>query len=199
MQTTEDFQDMKNIKLIGAICGAFLLASGHAAAQGIFDPLPIVAQESAVIGPDGTYYTLLPGANSTVQSPSTDLVAVGITGTGTKWTASLSGRIGQVLPGLTTVFVVETTSSGTGRNTTTTTTVALLSADSGTPPTSNATITPAGTISDIQVRSINGADYLYINSVATSSSTSGISTTCTTSRTLTIYSASGAVVKSVAL
>lgn len=105
MQTTEDFQDMNNIKLIGAICGAFLLASGHAAAQGIFDPLPNVAQESAVIGPDGTYYTLLPGANSTVQSPSTDLVAVGITGTGTKWTASLSGRIGQVLPGSTTVFV----------------------------------------------------------------------------------------------
>lgn len=77
--------------------------------------------------------------------------------------------------------------------------MALLSAASGTPPTSNATITPAGTISDIQVRSINGADYLYINSVATSSSTSGNSATFTTSRTLTIYSASGAVVKSVAL
>ncbi len=192
---------MQKMKAFAAISAAFVLLSVPAAAQGIFDPLPNVIQGggSTVIGPDGTYYALVPGASSTPQSPSTDLVAVGVTGSGTKWTATLSGRVGQVLPGATTVFVVESTTSGTGRNSTTTTTVALLSAASGAPPSSNATITPAGSISDIEVRNISGADYLYIYSVATSTSTSGNSTTFTTSRTLTIYSATGAVIKTVTL
>jgi len=199
MLTTEDSNsDMQKIKVFTTICAAVAL-SIPAAAQGIFDSLPNVAQGGTVIGPDGTYYALVPGANSTPESPSSDLVAAGMTGSGTKWTATLNGRVGQVLPGLTTVFVVETTTSGSGRNTTTTTSVALLSAASGTPPSSNATITPAGTISDIEVRNINGADYLYIYSVATSSSTSGNSTTFSTTRTLTIYSSTGTVLKTVSL
>jgi hypothetical protein len=67
--------------------------------------------------------------------------------------------------GATTVFVVQSVTSGNGRNSTTTTAVLLLSAATGSHTTS---ITPAGTISDIDAP-------------------------------LTIYSATGAVIKNAAL
>ena len=188
---------MRKIKLFGAACAALLLVSAHANAQGIFKSILTPAVGETTIGPDGTYYAVVAGTGSTVQAPVTDLMAVGLAATpATKWSVTLNGHVGQVLPGATTVYVVETTTSGTGRNATITTTVALLSAATGV---QTGTITPTGSISDIEVRTINGTDYLYIYTTTTTSSTSGNTTSFTTTRTLTIYSSTGSVIKSVTL
>ena len=191
---------MRFMRYFGLIPAALLLASTHVAAQGIFDPLPVVSAGGTVIGPDGSFYALLPGANSTFQNPSTDLVAVGVGGAASstpKWTATLTGRVGQVLPGSTTVFVVETTTSGSGRNTVSTTAIALYSAATGAKQSTS--ISPAGPIVDIQVRNIGGSDYLYVYTISSASSTAGGTTTFTTMRTLTVYTATGTVFETVPL
>jgi hypothetical protein len=158
-------------------------------------------QGSNAIGPDGTYYALVPAAGSTMQTPMTDLVAIGPpSAPATKWSATLSGEIGQILPGTTDVYVVQTVVTGSGRSATSTTSVLVLSVASGSQGTP---ITPAGTIEDIEVRTITGStgtssDYLYIQTVMTSSTTSGGTTTVTRTQTLSIYS-NGTLVKSVTL
>jgi hypothetical protein len=192
---------MKNAKLPGAIGAALLLASAHANAQIVINPISFLQPESSVIGPDGTYYALVPGAGSTFQSPASQLIAVSPAGKGTAWTADLNARVTQVLPGATTVFVVETAISGTGRNATSTTTIALVSAGPTGGTVSGTTIAPTGTITDIEERTIGSADYLYIVTVSTSTPTPapGASTTNTTTRTLTIYSSAGAVLNTATL
>lgn len=184
-----------------AISAALLLAVAHANAQRIISPAqpvgPIQSQDNTVIGPDGTYYALVPGSGSTMQMPVTDLVAVGPPATpATKWTVNLTGEIGPVLPGTANVYMVQTVVSGSGRSATSTTLVLLLSAATGTQVGS---ITPTGKINDIEVRTIGGSDYVYIYTITTSSNTSGGTTTVTTTRTLTIYSQTGSVIKAVTL
>lgn len=183
-------------RFLGGICGALLLATTCASAQGILRS-PVTAgqsQGSTAIGSNGTYYALVPGTGSTPQTPVTDLVAIGPpTAPAQLWiSSSLMGELGPVLPGANTVFVVQTVVSGSGRSATSTTSVLLFSVASGS--TSGLTnVTPTGTIDDIEVRTIGGSDYLYIYTTNTSSSTSNGTTTVTTTRTLTIYSQTGAV------
>jgi hypothetical protein len=190
-------------RCLGMICGAFLLATTNASAQRGISPQPPVngsgqSQGSTAIGADGTYYALVPGTGSTMQTPVTDLVAIGTSATpATKWTATLpSGEFGPVLPGTTNVYVVQKVISGSGRSATSTTSVLLLSAATGTQV---ATVTPTGEIIDIEVRTIGSTDYLYIYTTTTSSSTSNGTTTFTTTLTLTIYSPNATVLKTVTL
>lgn len=142
----------------------------------------------SVIGPDGTYYALVPASTSTRQAPVTELVAIAATTGSIKWTTDINGEVDQVLPGLNDVYAVQTVSSGSGKSATTTTSVLVIptGGPSGTP----ATITPPGNISNIQIKTVAGSastDYLYIYSVTTTSSSSGGTTTFTTTQTLTIY------------
>lgn len=194
---------MLHKRCLGMICGAFLLATTQASAQRGFSPQPPVngsgqSQGNTAIGPDGTYYALVPSTGSTVQAPVTELVAIGLSATpATKWTATnLSGELGPVVPGATNVYVVQKVISGSGRNATSTTSVLLLSAATGTRV---ATVTPTGDINDIEVRTIGGTDYLYIYATTTSSTTSNGTTTYTTTLTLTIYSPNATVLKTVPL
>lgn len=175
------------------------MATADAGAQIVFNPIQFQQPESSVIGPDGTFYALVPGATSTFQSPTSELIATSPTGTGTKWTANLNTRVAQVLPGATTVFVVETSYSGTGRSATSTTTIALLATATG--AASATTITPTGNVTDIEERTIGGVDYLYVVTISTStpSPAAEISSTTTTTRTLTIYSATGTVLNTATL
>jgi hypothetical protein len=194
------------------ICGALLLAATHASAQPFVPPAqpmqplrgPGQNQGSPAVGPNGTYYALVPGTTSTPETPATDLMAIALPSTSTTrlaplWTATnLSGELGPVLPGANTVYLVQTVVSGSGRSATSTTSVLLFSAPSGS--TQGLTnVTPAGTIDDIEVRTINNVDYLYIYTTTTSSSTSNNTTTITTTRTLTIYSQTGAKLGSLSL
>jgi len=196
---------MRGLTFFRAVVIFTTCAAGVASAQDIF-PSPVIkisgqSQGSPAIGPDGTYYALAPASGSTPQTPMTDLVAIGPpSAPATKWTVSLGGEVGQVLPGATDVYVVQTIVTGSGRSATSTTSVLVLSAASGSQGTP---ITPAGTIEGIEVRTITSStgtsvDYLYIDTVATSSSTSGGTTTITTTRTLSIYS-NGTLVKAVTL
>jgi hypothetical protein len=185
-------------RCLGVMCGTVLFAAVHASAQGFLPGQPAVnagqSQGGPAIGPNGTYYALVPGTGSTPQTPVTELVAVGPpTAPAILWTSSsLKGELGPILPGANIAFVVQTETSGSGRNTTRTTSVLLFSAASGS--TSGLTnVTPSGNIDDIQVRTIGGSDFLYIYTSTTSSSTSNGTTTLTTTRTLTIYSQTGAV------
>ena len=194
---------MQNKSYPGVICAAFLLAAMHAGAQGFFPPSNVITpikgpgQGSTAIGPDGTYYALVPGTGSTMQTQTTDLVAIGPpSAPATKWTVSLSGELGQVLPGATNVYVVQTKISGSGRSATATTSVLLLSATNGSQV---ASVTPTGNIDDIEVRTIGGSDYLYIYTITTSSTSSAGTTTYTTTRTLTIYSPNATALRSVTL
>jgi len=186
---------MRNIKVFGAVCAAFVLAAAPATAQGIIGPVPPLFSGGTAIGPDGTYYAVVPGPNSTFQSPVTELMAVGL-GATPKWTYTLTAQVGQVLPGATSVFVVETTFTGSGRSLTNTTSVLVLSVSGGTKTTS---IAPAGNIYDIQVRDINGSDYLYIYTFTTSSGTGVNPASYSVTRMLTIYSANGTIFKSASL
>lgn len=196
---------MKGLTFFQAAVIFTTCASAVASAQGFIPSqlikVPGQSQGNNAIGPDGTYYALVSASGSTPQTPMTDLVAIGPpSAPATKWTATLSGEIGQVLPGATDVYVVQTVVTGSGRSATSTTSVLVLSAASGSQATP---ITPAGTIEDIEVRTITSStgtstDYLYIASVTTSSTTSGGTTTVTTTRTLSIYS-NGTLVKSVSL
>jgi hypothetical protein len=186
---------MRSIRF-GVLLGGLLAVAQMNAQVPMFAGLASEPVLGSAIGPDGTYYALTAAANSTPQNPSTELLAIGNTGgNAPKWTAILPGRIGQILPGATSVFVVQSVTSGTGRNTTTTTSVQLLAAATGAHVTS---IAPAGNITEIQVRTIGGSDYLYV-STFTLAATSGGSATFSSARTLTIYSASGAVIKTAAL
>ena len=191
---------MRSVFCIGVILGGMLAAPQvHAQRIGpvpVFGPNPV---ESSAIGPDGTFCALAPAAGSTSQNPMTEITAITTSaGTAPKWTATLTGRVGQFLPGASTLFVVQNTTSGSGRSTTISTTVTLLSAATGTPVTASPVTMPAG-ITEIQIKTVGTADYLYVTSAATSSSTSGGTTTLTTTATLTIYSQTGAVIKSVPL
>ena len=102
----------------------------------------------------------------------------------------------SILPGLNTVFAVQTVVSGSGRTAATTTSILSFAVSKGTPGT---TITPAGTISDIEVKTVGTEHYLYVNTITTSTSQSGGTTATSSTRTLTIYSQTGAVIKTVAL
>jgi lipopolysaccharide export system protein LptC len=123
-------------------------------------------------------------------------MAIGVTGA-TKWTANINGEFGQVLTGLNDVYVVQTTTSGSGKSTTITTSVLAINASTGKAE-KFSPITPAGNISEIQIKAVGTNDYLYINSVSTTSSTSGGTTTTTTTQALSIY-LNGTLVKTVAL
>ncbi len=190
---------MLSKRCLGLICGAFLFAAAHANAQGIFRGQPVIGagpgQVSSAIGPNGTYYALVPGNGSTMETPVTELVAIGPPSAPAQlWSVpSISGQVSAVLPGANTVFVVQTVTSGTGRSTTTTTSVLLYSAASGA-TTGLTNVTPSGTIDDIEVRTIGSMDYLYVYTTSTSTSTNNGTTTVTTTRTLTVYSQTGAVV-----
>jgi hypothetical protein len=188
------------------ICGALLLTATHASAQPFVPPaqpappIKYSGQGSPAIGPDGTYYLLVPATGSTAQMPVTELVAVGLSPTTPantpKWSVTLSsGEYGPVLPGATNVYVVQKVTSGSGRSATTTS-VLLLSAASGSQV---GTITPTGDINDIEVQTIGGVDYLYVYTTITSSSTSNGTTTYTTTLTLTIYSPNATILKTVPL
>jgi hypothetical protein len=195
---------MRSLRSLGAICAVCLAFSSHAAADGLITSVlsalsgPNQTGPNTAIGPDGTYYALVPGSNSTLSMPSSELIAVGVTATpATKWTATLTGEIGAILPGANTVFVVQTVITGSGRTATSTTSILSYSAATGAVGT---TITPpSGTISDITVKTIGGTDYLYVHTTSVSTSQSGGSTTITTTRTLTIYSQTGTVIKTVTL
>jgi hypothetical protein len=181
---------MRIISFFGAAVAAILSVSTQANAQSL-SPLT-----GSVIGPDGTYYALVPSSTSTRQAPVTELMAIGVTGA-TKWTANFNGEFGQVLAGMNDVYVVQTTTSGSGRSTTITTSVLVINTSTGTAE-KFSPLTPTGSISDIQIKTVGTSDYLYINSVLTTSSTSGGTTTLTTTQTLSIY-LNGTLVKMVAL
>jgi hypothetical protein len=191
---------MRSLRSIGAICGACLIFSSHAAAQRpISSPIPGPSYSvgNTATGPDGTYYVLVPGTGSTASAPVSELIAVGLTATpAAKWTASLTGDLGAILPGANTVFVVKTVVSGSGRTQTSTTSILSLSAATGA---AGPTITPSGTISNIEVKTIDSSDYLYVQTTSTSTSQSNGTTTFTTTTTLTVYSQAGTVIKSVPL
>lgn len=150
-----------------------------------------------MIGPDGAYYAILPETGTTASAPAYQLVAIGLAATpATKWTANLTGEVGAILPGSNTVFVMQTVFSGSGRTETSTTSILSFSAATGA---AGAPITPSGSISNIQVRTIGGSDYLYVQTTSTSTSQSNGTTTTTTTTNLTIYSQTGTVIKTVAL
>jgi hypothetical protein len=194
---------MRSLCSVGAICVACLIVSSHAAAQGRISPIPSpilgprVGAGNTAVGPDGTYYALLPETGTTASAPAWELIAVGLTATpATKWTANLTGELGAILPGANTVFVMQTVFSGSGRTATSTTSILSLSAATGT---AGPTITPSGTISNIEVKTIGSSDYLYVQTISTSTSQGNGTTTITTATTLTIYSQAGAVIKTVPL
>lgn len=194
---------MRMISFVGTAVAAILSISTLANAQGFFPlPLPLLSTSGtpsltgSVLGPDGTYYALVPGSASTRQAPVTELMAIGVTGA-TKWTANLDGEFGQVLAGLNDVYVVQTTTSGSGKNFTITTSVLAINTLTGAKE-KFSPLTPAGNISDIQIKTVGTNDYLYINSVATTSSTSGGTATLTTTQALSIY-LNGSLVKTVTL
>lgn len=190
---------MRFIGFLGIVAGTFLLASAQANAQRGLPPVsagPIAAPISSVIGPDGTYYALVPGSTSTAKAPVTQLTAISVTGA-TKWNANIEGEVGQVLAGLNDVYIVQTTTSGSGRNTSLTTSLLVINTSSGQAE-KFSPITPVGNISDIQIRTVGSDDYLYIYSISTTSSTSGGTTTYTTTQALSIYQ-NGALVKTVSL
>jgi len=194
---------MRSLRSIGAICAAFLIFSFHATAQGPISSLFSALSGSShgvgstAIGPDGTYYALVPGTGSTASAPVSELIAVGLTATpATKWTANLTGELGAILPGANTVFVVQTVVSGSGRMATITTSILSLSAATGA---AGPTVTPSGTISNIEVKTVGSSDYLYVHTTSRSTSETGGTTTTTTATTLTIYSQAGAVIKTVPL
>jgi hypothetical protein len=155
-------------------------------------------QGGSVIGPDGTYYLLIPeAASSSTTAATTNLEAIGVAASpATAWTVNLSGNIGPVLPGANDVYVVQTVTSGTGSSATSTTSVLWLATATGTQVRSTAV---TGNMDDIQVKTISGVDYLYIYTTTSTSTTSGSTTTITTTRTLTIYAQNGTVVKTVTL
>lgn len=190
---------MRIIGFFGAVVAAILSVSTQAKAQGSF-PLPPISVTptltGSVIGPDGTFYALVPGSTSTRQAPVTELMAISVTGA-TKWTANLSGEFGQVLAGMNDVYVVQTTAAGSGRSITITTSVLVINTSTGTTE-KFSPLTPTGNISDIQLKTVGTNDYLYVNSVSTTSGTSGGTTTVTTTETLSIY-LNGTLVKLVAL
>ena len=180
-----------------------LIFSSHAAAQGPISSIlsaisgPSHGVGNTAIGPDGTYYALVPGTGSTASAPVSELIAVGLTATpATKWTADLTGELGAILPGANTVFVVKTVVSGSGRTATSTTSILSLSAATGA---AGSAITPSGMIGNIEVKTIGSSDYLYVQTTSTSTSQSDGTTTITTTTTLTIYSQTGAVIKTVPL
>lgn len=188
---------MRYIGFLSAILAVFLSASTEAKAQRFFQPVSINPKPlvgNSVIGPDGTYYVLVPSSTSTLQAPVTELMAISVTGT-TKWTANISGEVGQVLPGVNDVFVVQTVTSGTGRSATITTSVLVINATTGLQGTP---IAPTGNISSIHEQTVGTSDYFYIDSISTTSSSSGGTTTITTTQTLSIY-LNGALVKTVTL
>jgi hypothetical protein len=194
---------MWSLRSVGAICGACLIFSSHAAAQESITSVltaisgPIHGVGITAIGPDGTYYALVPGTGSMASAPVSELIAVGLTAApATKWTANLTGELGAILPGANTVFVVQTVVSGSGRMATSTTSILSLSAATGA---AGPTITPSGRISNIELKTIGSSDYLYVQTTSTSTSQSNGTTTITTTTTLTIYSQSGAVIKTVVL
>jgi hypothetical protein len=160
-------------------------------------PVPSLGAGNTAVGPDGTYYALVRGTSSTASAPVSELIAVGLTTVpGTKWTANLTGELGAILPGANTVFVVQTVVSGVGRTATSTTSILSLSAATGA---AGPTITPSGTISNIEVKTIGTSDYLYVQTTSTTMSQGNGTTTITTTTTLTIYSQAGAVIKTVPL
>jgi hypothetical protein len=190
---------MRFISFFGAAVAVILSVSTQANAQGfpIFPPITVTpAATSSTIGPDGTYYALIPSSTSTRQAPVTELMAIGMTGA-TRWTANINGEFGQLLAGLNDVYVVQTTTSGSGRTAMIATSVMVINTSTGMPE-KFSPIVPAGNISDIQIKTVGMNDYLYINSVSTTSSTSAGSTTTTTTQTLSIY-LNGTLVKTVAL
>jgi hypothetical protein len=190
---------------IGAICAACLIFSSHAAAQGPISTIlsmvsgPSQGVESTAIGPDGTYYAVVPGTGGTASAPVSELVAVGLTATpATKWTATgLTGQLGPILPGANTVFVEQTVVSGSGRSATSTTSILLFSTATG--ASAGPTITPSGPISNVQLKTIGTSDYLYVQTTSRSVSQGNGTTTVTTTTDLTIYSQAGAVIKTVPL
>jgi hypothetical protein len=194
---------MRSLRSVGAICAACLIFSSHAAAQGpissIFSAIsgPSHGVGDTAIGPDGTYYALVPGTGSTASAPAWELIAVGVEATPpTNWTANLTGELGAILPGVNTVFVVQTVVTGSGRMATITTSILSFSTAKGAP---GATITPLGAISNIEVKTVGSSDYLYVQTTSRTTTQSGGTTTTTTATTLTIYSQSGAVIKTVTL
>ena len=189
---------MRSMSFLGAAVVAILAVSTQASAQGLspFSSIGVPPTPGSAIGPDGTYYAFVPSSTSTRQAPVTELMAFSVTGA-TKWTANINGEFGQVLAGLNDVYVVQTTTSGSGRSTTITTSVLVLKASTGTAETFSP-LTPAGNISGIQIKTVGTNDYLYITSVSTIYSTSGGSTTTMTTQTLSIY-LNGTLVKTVAL
>jgi len=196
---------MRSLRSVGAICAACLIFSSYAAAQGpiissVLSAIsgPSQAVGNTAIGPDGTYYALVPGNGSTASAPVWELNAVGLAATpATKWTsANLTGQLGAILPGANTVFVVQTVVSDSGRTATSTTSILSLSAATGA---AGPTITPSGTISNIEVKTIGSSDYLYVQTTSTSTTQSDGTTTITRTTALTIYSQTGAVIKTVPL
>src|SRR5579863_15515 len=116
------------------VCICLMIGGLTAATQSnaqILGPLPgfgLPALQTA-IGPDGTFYALAPATGSTNQNPSTEVTAFSTSaGTAPKWTAMITGRASQFLPGVASIFVVQNSISGSGRNATLTTSVTLLSA-----------------------------------------------------------------------
>ena len=191
---------MRSLCSIGAICAACLIFSSHVAAQGpisIFSGLsgPGHGVGNTAIGPDGTYYAVVPGTGSTASAPVSELIAVGLAAT-PKWTANLTGQVGTILPGANTVFAEQTVVSGSGRTATVTTSILSFSVATGT---AGPTITPSGTISNIEVKTIGSSDYLYVQTTSTSTTQGDGTTTTTTTTTLTIYSQAGTVIKTVPL
>jgi hypothetical protein len=185
---------MRYISFFGVAVAAILSVSTPANAQ-----VPLIGLTptlGSAIGPDGTFYALVPSSTSTRQAPVTELMAISVAGA-TKWTANINGEFSQVLPGVNDVYVVQTTTSGSVRSITVTTSVLVIKAPTGTAETFSP-LTPTGNIGDIQLKTVGTNDYLYITSVSTTTSTSGGTTTTTTTQTLSIY-LNGTLVKTVAV
>jgi hypothetical protein len=87
--------------------------------------------------------------------------------------------------------------SGSGRSATTTTSILLFSTATG--AVAGPTITPSGTIGNIEVKTIGSSDYLYVQTTSRSVSQGNGTTTVTTTTDLTIYSQAGVLIKTVPL
>ncbi len=158
---------------------------------------PTVSFGSMLVGPDGTLYVLIPDSTSGNNQPAgTEIVALNTAASpAVTWKMHLTGSIGPVLAGASSLYVFQTVTSGSGATATHTSAILWLSAATG----AEVRSTPASGYENIQVKTVNGKDLLYVDTVQTTTTVSGSTRTTTTTHTVTIYGPDGAVIKTATL
>ena len=155
--------------------------------------------QGSTLGPDGTLYVLEydSTASTTAGTSVSDLTAIGPVATpATAWTKSITGQIGAVRAAISTVYVVVTTTTGTGSTATRSTAIEWFAVATGASLRSTAI---TGTVDSIHAMTVGGKDLLYVSTTLSTTTTSGTTTTTTTTHTVTIYSPDGTVLKAVSL